>query len=215
MKTQFHPDFTAKCLQHKAFPDWSKTQFDPIKTQLQLNSVMPRHRTLWLVTQRTRRVPQPICRQFADHDWEFAESAGSALTESTDNLPIFARNLPILALAELRNPSITHRRIGSIHRSGCWNRSVESSDNRQIISGNRQIPSPMDRSSGPRNHQLIVNRIAVIVNSAALNPSTIHQRNTKIYHGPGGTYTLPERREAYADDFGGETDALRPGNAVG
>jgi len=32
--------------------------------------------------------------------------------------------------------------------------------------------------------------------------------------GVGGTYTLPEHREAYADDFGGESDALRPGNTV-
>ena len=55
------------------------------------------------------RVAQPICRQFAD-------SAGFGFGESTDNPPIFARNLPILAVAELRNPSIIHRRIGSIHR---------------------------------------------------------------------------------------------------
>jgi len=57
-----------------------------------------------------------IYRQFADHDWEFADSAGFGFFESTDNLPIFARNLPILAVAELRNPSIIHRRIGLIHR---------------------------------------------------------------------------------------------------
>jgi hypothetical protein len=57
-----------------------------------------------------------IYRQFADHDWEFADSAGFGFVESTDNLPIFARNLPVLAVAELRNPSIIHRRIGLIHR---------------------------------------------------------------------------------------------------
>ena len=32
--------------------------------------------------------------------------------------------------------------------------------------------------------------------------------------GAGGTYTLPERREPYADDFGGKTDTLRPGNGA-
>jgi len=32
--------------------------------------------------------------------------------------------------------------------------------------------------------------------------------------GVGGTDTRPAHREAYADDFGGESDALRPGNAV-
>jgi hypothetical protein len=30
----------------------------------------------------------------------------------------------------------------------------------------------------------------------------------------GGTYTLPEHREAYADDFGAENDTLTPGNNV-
>jgi len=85
-----------------------------------------------------------IYRRFADHHWEFADSAGSVLTESTDNLPIFARNLPFFALAELRNPSLIYRRYDPIHRSGCRIRSVESSDKRQIISGNCQIPSPME-----------------------------------------------------------------------
>ena len=33
--------------------------------------------------------------------------------------------------------------------------------------------------------------------------------------GVGGPYTRPEHREAHADEFGGEIDALRPGNAVG
>jgi hypothetical protein len=31
--------------------------------------------------------------------------------------------------------------------------------------------------------------------------------------GVGGTYTVPEHREAYAEDFGGESNALRPGNS--
>jgi len=39
---QFHPRPIAKCLLHKAFPDWTKTQFDPIKTQFQPNSVAKR-----------------------------------------------------------------------------------------------------------------------------------------------------------------------------
>jgi hypothetical protein len=30
-----------------------------------------------------------ICRQFADHHWEFADFTGSGVFESTDNLPIF------------------------------------------------------------------------------------------------------------------------------
>jgi hypothetical protein len=68
----------------------------------------------------------------------------------------------------MRNPSIIHRRIGSIHRSGCRNRSGEASRNHQIA-------SPMDQPSGPGNHQLIVNQFPVIINSATLesinNPS--------------------------------------------
>ena len=32
--------------------------------------------------------------------------------------------------------------------------------------------------------------------------------------GMGGAYTLAEHREAYADDFGGESDALRQGISV-
>ena len=62
----------------------------------------------------------------------------------------------------MRNPStgvlpnlpIIDRRNSRIDRSGCRNRSVESSDNRQVISGNRQIASAVDRPSSPRNHQL-------------------------------------------------------------
>lgn len=157
MKTQFHPHSTVKCLLHKTFPDWAKTQFDPIKTQLQPNSVMPRHRTLWLVTQRIRRVPQPIYRQFADGFSEFTDSVDFGFRESFANLPIIDR----------RNPRID--------RSGCRTRGVESSRN-------RQIGSPVDRPSGPRNHQLIVNRFHVIMNSAAWNLSPIHHQNAGIYH---------------------------------
>jgi len=38
-----------------------------------------------------------IYRHFADHHWEFADPAGLGFVESTDNLPIFSGNLPILA----------------------------------------------------------------------------------------------------------------------
>ena len=57
-----------------------------------------------------------IYRQYADHGWEFADSADFEFGESTDNLPIFARNLSILARGELRNPS-TIRRNPSIRLS--------------------------------------------------------------------------------------------------
>jgi hypothetical protein len=130
-------------------------------------------------------VPQIIYRQFADHSWKFADSADFGFVESTDNLPIFARNLPILARVELRNPSIIHRRCDPIHRSGCRIRSVESSDNRQMKPRNRQIAPFLDRSSGPRNHQLIVNQFHVIINSAAWNLSPIHHQNAEIYHRAG------------------------------
>ncbi len=115
-----------------------------------------------------------ICRQFTDCFSDIADSAGFGFVESTDNLPIFAENLPILALAQLRNPSRIHRRFGSIHRSGCRNRGVDSSRNRQIA-------SPVDRPNGLRNHQLIVNRFHVIINSVAWNPSTIHQENAQSH----------------------------------
>jgi hypothetical protein len=49
------------------------------------------------LSRKDRRVPQPICRQFADHSWEFADSAGTVLREFTDNLPIFSGNLPMPA----------------------------------------------------------------------------------------------------------------------
>jgi len=32
--------------------------------------------------------------------------------------------------------------------------------------------------------------------------------------GAGGAYTLANHREAYADDFGTESETLRPGNGV-
>ena len=106
---------------------------------------------------KCRHVAQPICRQFADHSWKFADSAGFGFVESTDSLPILVRNLPIFALAELRNPSIIDRQNHRIDRSGCRNRSVESSRN-------HQIDLPVDRSSG------------------SWNLSTIHHQNAEIYH---------------------------------
>ena len=42
------------------------------------------------------------------------------------------------------NPSITHRRIGSIHRSGCRNRSVASSSHRRNA-------APVDHPNGSPN----------------------------------------------------------------
>lgn len=127
---------------------------------------------------KRRHVSQPICRQFTDCFSEFADSAGFGFVESTDNLPIFSRNLPILARAELRNPSTIDRRIGSTHRSGSRNRSVESSRD-------HQIDSPVDRPSASPNRKVIVNRFAVIVKSAALNLSPIHHQNAEIYHRAG------------------------------
>jgi hypothetical protein len=42
MKMQFQPDPIAKRLLYKAFTDWAKTQFNPIKTQFQPNSIARR-----------------------------------------------------------------------------------------------------------------------------------------------------------------------------
>jgi hypothetical protein len=92
---------------------------------------------------------------------------GVQFQESSDNHPINSENHP----TDSKNPSIIHRRIGLIHRSGCRNRSVESSDN-------RQMSSTLDQPSGLRNHQLIVNQIHVIINSAV---SPIHQQATRIH----------------------------------
>jgi len=167
MKTQFRPNAGVKCLTDKDFPKQAKTQFDPIKTQMPPNSVMPCCRTLRPGAPRTRRLLQPICRQFAD-------SADFGFVASTNNLPIFARKLPILALAELRNPSISHRRVGLIHRSGCQNRSVDSTRK------HHHVPLLRWRRGSP-NRKVIVNRFSVIVNSAALSPSRIHQSRVPIH----------------------------------
>ena len=106
---------------------------------------------------------------------------GVQFQESSDNHPINSENHP----TDSKNPSISHRRIGSIHRSGCRNRSVESSDNRQVISDKRQIDSPVYRPNGLPNRKVIVNRSGVIVNFAAWNLSPIHHRNAEIYHPAG------------------------------
>lgn len=76
------------------------------------------------------------------------------------------------------NRPIIDRRNRRTDRSGCRNRSVESSRN-------RQIDSPVDRSSASPNRKVIVNRFAVIVNSAARNLSPIHHQNTELYHRAG------------------------------
>ena len=76
------------------------------------------------------------------------------------------------------NPPIIDRRNRRTDRSGCRNRSVESSRN-------RQIDSPVDRSSASPNRKVIVNRFAVIVNSAARNLSPIHHQNAELYHRAG------------------------------
>lgn len=83
----------------------------------------------------------------------------------------------------MRNLPIIDRRNHGIDRSGCQNRSVESS-------GNRQIASSVDRPSGPRNYQLIVNQFHVIINPAALNPSRIYQSRAPIHQFASESSTL-------------------------
>ena len=55
------------------------------------------------------------------------------------------------------------------------------------------------------------------MNRISKNQSLIRNlRSKKVSAGRevGGADTLPERRDACADDFSGESDALRPGNSV-
>jgi len=61
----------------------------------------------------------------------------------------------------------------------------KSSDNRHMISDNRQMASPADRSIGSPNRKVIVNQFHVIINSAAWNLSPIHHQNAEIYHRAG------------------------------
>ena len=113
--------------------------------------------------------------------------------ESSDNHPIIIRYFPgIIRFTQVNwrssstalkaNRPKIGRRFGSIQRSGYQDRGIESSDNHQMIDGNRKINWLVDRSRSPRNHQLIVNRFPVIINSAALNVSPIHHQNRGIYH---------------------------------
>ena len=111
------------------------------------------------------------------------------MREPSENHPIIIRYFPIIirfsqgiyrrsSTDPKNNLPIIYRQIPRIYRSGCRNRSVESSDNRQIAQF-------LDRPSGPRNHQLIVNQFHVIINSAVWNLSPIHHQNAEIYHRAG------------------------------
>lgn len=102
------------------------------------------------------------------------------------NLPIIYRFFRLIyrfsSISPMLNPSIIDRRFGLIHRSGYRGHDFESSDNRQMICGNRQITPHEHRTSGSPNHQLIVNRFPVIINPVAWNLSPIHHQNGEIYH---------------------------------
>lgn len=102
---------------------------------------------------------------------------------SSDKFRVFYVYALFVNLA-MGNLPIIHRQIPPIHRSGCRDQGVESSDNRQMIYRNRQITPFLRCPSVPANHQLIVNRFPVIVNFAASDLSTIHQQNAQI-HGTG------------------------------
>jgi len=92
MKTQFRRNAGVKCLTDKDFPSRPKTQFDPIKTQLQPNAVTSRHRTLWLVTQRIRRV----VGQFTDNLPTAFRNLPSQPVPCSPNLPIIYRFSPVI-----------------------------------------------------------------------------------------------------------------------
>jgi hypothetical protein len=83
----------------------------------------------------------------------------------------------------MRNQPRIDRRNFRIDRSGCRNRSVESS-------GNREIDSPVDRPSASPNRKVIVNPFTVIVNHAALNPSKIYQSRAPIHQFASESSTL-------------------------
>ena len=119
------------------------------------------------------------------------------MREPSDNHPIIIRYFPgIIRFTQVnclfsstalkanrpkigrQNPGID-RQFGSADRYAYRSRGVESSDNRQIA-------STVDRPSGPRNHQLIVNQFHLIINSAVLKLSPIHHQNGEIYHRAGG-----------------------------
>ena len=239
MKTQFRRNEGVKCLPHRDFPRRLKPNFDPIKTQLQPNSTMPRCPTLRLATLMIR----PVARQFADNlpttfrnlpiqpmeqrptidrgnfridrsgravnctrNSIYVQSACKMVRANPANMrvphclisrivsrsiaPKIVRgsnkgHLRAIREGDMRNPAIIRRRFGSIHRSGCRYRSIESSDNRQMIYGNRQTTPLPEGPSGPPNRKVIVNRVPVIVNSAAWNLAPIHHQNAEIYHRAG------------------------------
>lgn len=114
------------------------------------------------------------------------------MRESSDNHPIIIRYFPgIIRFTQVKfrftpialkanRPKIDRRNPG-IGRSGCRYRSIESSDNRQMIYGNRQIAPLLHRRNVSPNRKLIVNQFPVIENSTALNPSRIHQSRARIH----------------------------------
>lgn len=103
------------------------------------------------------------------------------------NLPIiyrFSRGIyRFLSISQTGDPS-------TIHRANRQKQGLESSANRQIKPCNRQIAPFLDRPSGPRNHQVIINRLAVIVNPAALNPSRIYQSRAPIHQFASESFTF-------------------------
>lgn len=74
----------------------------------------------------------------------------------------------------MNNRPISDRRNHRIDRSGSGKRGVESS-------GKLKINSYFARPNGRPNRKVIVDRFAVIVNSAALSLSTIHQQIAGIH----------------------------------
>ena len=76
-------------------------------------------------------------------------------------------------------PAIQGHRA-SIHRPGCRNQGVESSDNRQMIHWIRQTALTLTRSGRQLDHRRFVNWFAV--SSDALNPSTSYRANARICH---------------------------------
>ena len=123
--------------------------------------------------------------------------------ESSDNHPTKRRNHPM----ESANRPIIDRRNLRIDRSGCRDQGVESSDNRQMLHGNRQIAPSVRRRSGTPNHQLIVNQFAVIVNSTALNPSRIHQSRAPIHQ-----FASERSTSALAPQSSDRHPRIRPGD---
>ena len=142
-----------------------------------------RNRMVKLAGENIRNYPQPTGSEFANaRIYPLAvKKPDDQFLQSSDNDPINSGNHP----TDFTNPSIMHRRIGLTHRPGCGKQGLESSDNRQMICGNRKIGTFFQRPSSQPNRKVIVNRFAVIVNSAARNLSPIHHQNTELYHRAG------------------------------